>query len=1002
MNTVQLSNTKPTNYVANNTDCDDTNGTINPNATEICDGVDNDCDGLVDDDDLSVTGQATYYSDLDLDGYGDINDAGTAYCSDPGSGYSLNKLDCNDANASISPGTTELVGNNIDENCDGKYLRYVDADNDGYGSTTTVLSSSPTPAPGESNNNLDCNDANASINPGATEVCDGVDNDCDVQIDEGLTFVTYYRDGDSDGYGDPGDTVSTCDGAPSGYVSNSDDCDDNNFDVNPDADEIVGNGVDDDCDPGTSDSVLDVDDDGDGFSENQGDCNDANASISPGATELVGNNIDENCDGKYLRYVDADNDSYGSTTTVLSSNPTPAPGESNNNLDCNDGDSAINPGATEVCDGKDNDCDTTVDEGVTTTYYADTDSDGYGNASSTTQACSAPAGFVSNSTDCNDGNASIYPGATETADNGVDEDCDGFDLITWYQDSDSDSYGNASVSQQSNTKPSGYVSNSTDCDDTKNSVYPNAPEICDGLDNDCDGTVDEGVKTTFYADTDGDGYGNPASTVQACSAPSGYVSNSTDCDDTKNSVHPNAPEICDGLDNDCDGTVDEGVKTTYYADADGDGYGNPASTIQACSAPSGYVSNSTDCDDTKNSVYPDAPEICDGLDNDCDGTVDEGVKSTFYADTDGDGYGNPSSTIQACSAPSGYVSNSTDCDDSDNTVYPGAPEPCDGKDNDCDTTVDEGVTTTDYADTDSDGYGNASSTTQACSAPAGFVSNSTDCNDGNASIYPGATETADNGVDEDCDGFDLKTWYQDSDSDSYGNASVSQQSNTKPSGYVSNTTDCDDTKNSVYPNAPEICDGLDNDCDGTVDEGVKTTYYADVDGDGYGNPATTVQACSAPSGYVSNNTDCDDTKASVHPGATEIVGNGIDDDCDPNTSDSALDFDDDGDGFTENEGDCNDANAAVYPNAPEICDGLDNDCDGTVDEGVKTTYYADADGDGYGNPASTIQVCSAPSGYVSNSTDCDDAKNSVYPNAPEICDGMTTTAMEISMRALLF
>ena len=92
---------------------------------------------------------------------------------------------------------------------------------------------------------------------------------------------------------------------------------------------------------------------------------------------------------------------------------------------------------------------------------------------------------------------------------------------------------------------------------------------------------------------------------------------------------------------------------------------------------------------------------------------------------------------------------------------------------------------------------------------------------------------------------------------------MSQQSETQPLGYVLDNTDCDDTRSDVYPNAPEICDGLDNDCDGQVDEGVKTTFYADSDGDGYGNPSVTTQACSAPTGYVSNNTDCDDTKSNA-------------------------------------------------------------------------------------------------------------------------------------------
>ncbi len=227
-----------------------------------------------------------------------------------------------------------------------------------------------------------------------------------------------------------------------------------------------------------------------------------------------------------------------------------------------------------------------------------------------------------------------------------------------------------------------------DCDDTDNTVYPGATEICDGKDNDCNGTIDEGVTTTYYADADGDGFGDAGVTTQDCSAPAGYVADNTDCDDTDNTVYPGAIEICDGKDNDCNGTIDEGVTTTYYADADGDGFGDAGVTTQDCSAPAGYVADNTDCDDTDNTVYPGAIEICDGKDNDCNGTIDEGVTTTYYADADGDGFGDAGVTTQDCSAPAGYVADNTDCDDTDNTVYPGATEICDGKDNNCNGSVD--------------------------------------------------------------------------------------------------------------------------------------------------------------------------------------------------------------------------------------------------------------------------------------------------------------------------
>src|SRR5204863_288590 len=150
---------------------------------------------------------------------------------------------------------------------------------------------------------------------------------------------------------------------------------------------------------------------------------------------------------------------------------------------------------------------------------------------------------------------------------------------------------------------------------------------------------------------------------QACAAPAGYVADNTDCDDNDNTVYPGATEICDGKDNDCNGTIDENAKTIFYRDADGDGYGDDSKSTQACAAPAGYVADNTDCNDDDNTVYPGAKEICDGKDNDCNGKIDESVKTTFYRDADGDGYGNQAISTQACAQPMGYVSNSQDCND---------------------------------------------------------------------------------------------------------------------------------------------------------------------------------------------------------------------------------------------------------------------------------------------------------------------------------------------------
>ena len=120
--------------------------------------------------------------------------------------------------------------------------------------------------------------------------------------------------------------------------------------------------------------------------------------------------------------------------------------------------------------------------------------------------------------------------------------------------------------------------------------------------------IGTGVYATYDRDFDADGYGNPAVTTQACAKPSGYVTNGSDCDDNAASVHPGATEICDGLDNNCNGSVDENLYGTYYLDADGDGYGNAATSVSACAKPNGYVTNNADCNDASATIHPGAAE----------------------------------------------------------------------------------------------------------------------------------------------------------------------------------------------------------------------------------------------------------------------------------------------------------------------------------------------------------------------------------------------------------
>ena len=192
---------------------------------------------------------------------------------------------------------------------------------------------------------------------------------------------------------------------------------------------------------------------------------------------------------------------------------------------------------------------------------------------------------------------------------------------------------------------------SMDCDDDNAAVNPAAIEVCDGIDNNCDEAIDESSAedaSSWYADSDGDSYGDLADEQAACEQPEGYVADNTDCDDTRADVNPAATEVCDenDSDEDCDGEADdndaEGAdgKVNFYVDSDGDTYGDmhATETLEACDAPEGYVADNADCDDTRDDINPAATEICDGgVDNDCNGTADaeDGLACTVEITSDG-------------------------------------------------------------------------------------------------------------------------------------------------------------------------------------------------------------------------------------------------------------------------------------------------------------------------------------------------------------------------------
>jgi len=444
--------------------------------------------------------------------------------------------------------------------------------------------------------------------------------------------------------------------------------------------------------------------------------------------------------------------------------------------DCDEADASVHAEAEEICDGVDNNCDGQIDEGVLNVYYGDVDGDGFGDPTTTYEACAPAAGQSTNPNDCDDSDASVHPGAEE---------------------------------------------------------------LCDSIDNNCDGIVDDGDIQTWYADVDGDGFGDSETTIEECAPPSGWVLDSSDCDDADGEVHPDATEVCNEVDDDCDDTVDEGVTEVFYRDEDGDGYGQVGSTTDGCRPPEGYAETPGDCDDAEAAVYPGATEVCNDIDDDCDGLIDIGATdaSTWYADTDSDGYGAPSTATDACDQPTGMVADSDDCDDTTAAVSPAATEVCNGIDDDCDgltddddSSVDTATATTWYDDDDGDLYGDASASTVSCDAPSSTaVTDSTDCDDTSASINPGETEVC-NSIDDDCDALiddddssldasTGSTFYDDDDGDGYGDASVSSQACLQPSGTVTTTTDCDDTDSAIHPGASERCNLEDDDCDGTIDDG---------------------------------------------------------------------------------------------------------------------------------------------------------------------------------------
>jgi len=542
------------------------------------------------------------------------------------------------------------------------------------------------------------------------------------------------------------------------------------------------------------------------------------------------------------------------------------------NFSNNDGDAWCN--STDNCPNVPNDSQT------------DTDGDGVGNA------CDPCPLDDPDDTD-GDGicdSADICPGGDDNDDADLDGNPDYCDPCPEDNPDDTDGDG---VCDTDDICPGG--------DDNEDTDGDGVPDHCDPCpddtspDTDGDGYCDlqdncPTVSNGDQADLDEDGLGDacdPDADGDGVNAADG------DCDDFDDTVYPGATEVCDGVDQDCDGVADDGVLTTWYLDTDGDGWGQDTTAVEACDPPSAnHVDQGGDCDEVDADVNPGAEEVCNGVDDDCNGVDDDGAPPLdWYPDLDGDGYGDSSEDpVSACPGGPTDVLNALDCDDSDADVNPDAVELCDGIDNDCDGETDEDDAVdvlTWYEDADGDGFGTADSTTGACEEPDGYVDNDIDCDDGNAFVHPGAFEQCD-GIDNDCDpatdDSELEVdWYPDLDGDGFGDQNGTPESSCLAPGedWIDNPQDCDDTRAEVNPEAEEVCDGIDNDCDGSVDgaDAVDAVgWYEDLDGDGWGGDD--VWGCDPPADAPETGGDCDDTNADVNPGAEEIPGNGIDDDCD--------------------------------------------------------------------------------------------------------------------------
>ncbi|MCX5641306.1 MAG: MopE-related protein, partial [Planctomycetota bacterium] len=882
-------------------------GTFTTGTLEIWLGTDTDGDGTLDEFDgcpgnASFTTPATWYQDSDGDTYGNYA-VSQASCSQP-TGYVSNSTDCNDSNAAIKPGAPELCANStVDDNCNGnsteidaaasdKVNFYVDADGDTY---TTAVSATFCPATTNAgyrsylSSPVDCNDTSSAVNPGAAEICDGVDNNCSGATDEGFT------DSDGDGLANCVDLGYSAaltggnipDNSANGLVMTFTVPSSGFFTAGISNARVTLTGL-------THGVVGDLTctlTSPDGTVANifvrpggAGDTNDFSGTYvfddsytanlhttATGSTTntalAAGNYFASNSGGGKVTLNTVFGAKKGGGTWTLkifdsAANNTGALTSARVELTAvpdADGD-----GTSDALDG----CDQNALLTAPVTYYLDADSDGYGTSGTTQSLCqtSAPAGYVTVSGDCNDSNSAIKPGATEICD-GIDENCDGV-LDNGFPDSDGDGIGDcvdtnftASFATSAAIPDAGAAVNSTAMTiGTEYSIYTIGTTTTAQWNS--AGVVGTPVNgTTFVATktTTGGGTGTVSAVgklLKTFVVPAGqFTAGISNVRVTLNMTHTWTGDITATL------TAPNGTSIATILRRPGltstvNGYGSDFAGGNYV-FDDAYTSNFWTAANITG-VVPVGNYFPSGL-----AGVRTALTSPFAALTSGTAAGTWTLKItDSINVDTGTLNSaSVDITEVPDADGDGTSDALDGCPNNASLTSPR----TYYVDADGDGYG-TSATTTSCTltAPAGASSLTGDCNDSNSAIKPGAAELcADATVDNNCNGnatevdvaaADKVTFYTDADGDTYTLATGAKFcSGTTNTGYraaVSSPVDCDDTKAAVYPGAAELCADatVDNNCNGNateVDAGAvdKVTFYTDADGDTY-TLATGAKFCS--------------------------------------------------------------------------------------------------------------------------------------------------------------